>query len=276
MRTLALAWRYLWARPLGAALNVLLLSLGLASITFLLLVSAQLARAFDRDLAGIDVVVGAKGSPMQLILSGVLHIDVPPGNIPLKGVRELEKHPLVANTIPISLGDNFRAYRIVGTSPEAIACVRALIADRLPAITSAPIDATSPPPCSTAPPPGPPHPPPGPADPTHVIRGTITFAKGLRPVANATIFVMAKRLDTAGNPTGTPIAVAKATDDGHAITFELGETAAMGPLVGELVIVARADADSDALTKTAGDVTGQVRVTAPATDVALVLDTGSR
>lgn len=120
MRTLALAWRYLWARPLGAALNVLLLSLGLASITFLLLVSAQLARAFDRDLAGIDVVVGAKGSPMQLILSGVLHIDVPPGNIPLKAVRALEKHPLVANIIPISLGDNFRAYRIVGTSPDYI------------------------------------------------------------------------------------------------------------------------------------------------------------
>jgi putative ABC transport system permease protein len=120
MRTLLLAWRYLWARPLGAALNVLLLSLGLASITFLLLVSAQLTRAFDRDLAGIDVVVGAKGSPMQLILSGVLHIDVPPGNIPLKAVRELEKHPLIASIIPISLGDNFRAYRIVGTSPTYI------------------------------------------------------------------------------------------------------------------------------------------------------------
>jgi putative ABC transport system permease protein len=116
MKTLAFAWHYLWSRPLGAALNVLLLSLGLASITFLLLVAHQLSRAFERDLAGIDVVVGAKGSPMQLILSGVLHIDVPPGNIPQKAVRELEKHPLVAGIIPISLGDNFRAYRIVGTS----------------------------------------------------------------------------------------------------------------------------------------------------------------
>ena len=118
MRTLTLAWRYLWARPLGAALNVLLLSLGLASITFLLLVSAQLSRAFDRDLAGIDAVVGAKGSPMQLILSGVLHIDVPPGNIPLRAVRALEKHPQVKRLIPISLGDNYQAYRIVGTSHD--------------------------------------------------------------------------------------------------------------------------------------------------------------
>lgn len=116
MKTMLFAWRYLWSRPLGAALNVLLLSLGLASITFLLLVGAQLSKAFDRDLAGIDVVVGAKGSPMQLILSGVLHIDVPPGNVPLKAVKELAKNPLVDSIIPISLGDNFAGYRIVGTS----------------------------------------------------------------------------------------------------------------------------------------------------------------
>jgi putative ABC transport system permease protein len=128
MKTLYFAWRYLWARPLGAALNVLLLSLGLASITFLLLVGAQLSKAFDRDLAGIDVVVGAKGSPMQLILSGVLHIDVPPGNVPLKAVRELEKHPMVASIIPISLGDNFRSYRIVGTSQAYLAHYQATLA----------------------------------------------------------------------------------------------------------------------------------------------------
>jgi putative ABC transport system permease protein len=116
MKTLFFAWSYLWARPMNAALNVLLLSLGLASITFLMLVGAQLSKAFDRDLAGIDVVVGAKGSPMQLILSGVLHIDVPPGNVPLKAVRELEKNPLVASIIPISLGDSLQGFRIVGTS----------------------------------------------------------------------------------------------------------------------------------------------------------------
>ena len=116
MKTLSLSWRYLWARPLAALLNVLLLGLGLASITFLLLVAHQVERAFDRDLAGIDVVVGAKGSPMQLILSGVLHLDVPPGNVPLAAVNALQKNPLVAEVIPVSLGDNFQAYRIVGSS----------------------------------------------------------------------------------------------------------------------------------------------------------------
>jgi len=120
MKTIAFAWRYLWSRPLAATLNLLLLSLGLASVTFLLLVSHQISRAFERDLAGIDVVVGAKGSPMQLILSGVFHLDVPTGNVPLAAVRALESHPQVAKIIPISLGDSFRGFRIVGTTPAYI------------------------------------------------------------------------------------------------------------------------------------------------------------
>jgi putative ABC transport system permease protein len=129
MKTMSLAWRYLWSRPMGAALNLLLLSLGLASITFLLLVSHQLNKAFERDLADIDVVVGAKGSPMQLIMSGVFHIDVPPGNVPLKAVRELEKHPMVASVIPISLGDNFRGFRIVGTSHDYLTNYQATLSE---------------------------------------------------------------------------------------------------------------------------------------------------
>ena len=128
MKTIALSWRYLWSRPLGAALNLLLLSLGLASITFLLLVSFQLNKAFDKDLAGIDLVVGAKGSPMQLILCGVFHIDVPTGNIALKAVQALAKNPMVASVIPLSLGDNLRGYRIVGSSPAYITHFGAVLA----------------------------------------------------------------------------------------------------------------------------------------------------
>ena len=120
MNLVVIAWRYLWSRPLAAALNLLLLSLGLASITFLLLVSHQINTAFDRDLAGIDVVVGAKGSPMQLILSGVFQLDVPTGNIPLAAVKQLQAHPLVAQLIPISMGDSFRGFRIVGTTADYV------------------------------------------------------------------------------------------------------------------------------------------------------------
>jgi putative ABC transport system permease protein len=128
MKTLSLAWSYLWSRPLSATLNLLLLSLGLASITFLLLISEQLNKAFERDLQGIDVVVGAKGSPMQLILSGVFHIDVPPGNVPLQAVQALQQHPMVAQVIPISLGDNLHGFRIVGTSHDYITHYQAQLA----------------------------------------------------------------------------------------------------------------------------------------------------
>lgn len=95
-----LSWRYLWSRPLAAVLNLLVLTLGLAAITLVLLVATQLDKAFERDLAGIDLVVGAKGSPLQLILAGVFHIDVPAGNIPLQEVQALQKNPLVAQVIP--------------------------------------------------------------------------------------------------------------------------------------------------------------------------------
>ena len=139
MTTIALAWRYLWSRPLAAALNLLLLSLGLASMTFLLLVSHQIDTAFERDLAGIDVVVGAKGSPMQLILSGVFHLDVPTGNVPLAAVQELEAHPQVARVIPVSLGDSFRGFRIVGTRPAYIENYSAVLAQG--ALWSAPMQA---------------------------------------------------------------------------------------------------------------------------------------
>ena len=116
VKIIALSFRYLWSRPLAAALNLLLLSLGLASIAFVLLVAEQLDQNFERDLAGIDLVVGAKGSPMQLILAGVFHIDVPPGNISLAAVQELAKNPQVAKLIPISLGDTYTGFRLVGTT----------------------------------------------------------------------------------------------------------------------------------------------------------------
>lgn len=128
MKTLALSLRYLLARPLAAALNLLLLTLGLASITFVVVVSDQVTRSFQRDLAGIDLVVGAKGSPMQLILAGVFHIDVAPGNIALSDVRALAAKPQVAQLIPLSLGDSFRSFRIVGTTHDYLRHYQATVA----------------------------------------------------------------------------------------------------------------------------------------------------
>jgi putative ABC transport system permease protein len=112
-----LAWRYLWSSPLTTALNLLLLTLGLAAVTFVLRASAQVEAGLKRDLAGIDLVVGAKGSPMQIMLAGVFHLDAPTGNIPLATLDLLQRQPLVAQAVPLSLGDSFRGFRVVGTTP---------------------------------------------------------------------------------------------------------------------------------------------------------------
>jgi putative ABC transport system permease protein len=113
-----LAWRHLWSKPLVAGLNLLLLVLGFGAITFVILASEQAEHQLQRDLAGVDLVVGAKGSPLQLILSGVFHLDTPTGNIPASTQGLVQAHPLVAQVIPMALGDSAQGYRIVGTDAQ--------------------------------------------------------------------------------------------------------------------------------------------------------------
>jgi putative ABC transport system permease protein len=118
MSLLRLAWRYLWAQPLTAGLNLLLLSLGLGAICFVLLVSEQIEQGMRRDLDGIDLIVGAKGSPMQIMLAGAFHLDVPTGNIPFSTWQTLRGQPLVAQALPLSLGDSLQGFRIVGSTVQ--------------------------------------------------------------------------------------------------------------------------------------------------------------
>ena len=82
MNLASVSLAYLRARPLSTVLNVLLLALGVATITLLLLATSQLEERMQRDARGIDLVVGAKGSPMQIILSSIYQLDVPTGNVP--------------------------------------------------------------------------------------------------------------------------------------------------------------------------------------------------
>ncbi len=121
MNVAQLAWSYLRAQPLGTILNVLLLAIGIGTIGFVRIVDAQVGDNLNRDAQGIDLVVGAKGSPIQLILSAIYHLDVATGNISLKAAQELAKDPRVRHVVPISLADSFRGFRIVGTSPDYIA-----------------------------------------------------------------------------------------------------------------------------------------------------------
>ena len=114
----AISFAYLRARPLATALNLLLLALGIATITLLLLATAQLEERMSTDARGLDLVAGAKGSPMQLVLSAVYHLDAPTGNIPLADAQALSRSPAVKKAIPLALGDSYRGHRIVGTNHD--------------------------------------------------------------------------------------------------------------------------------------------------------------
>ncbi|HOX84213.1 MAG TPA: ABC transporter permease, partial [Chryseolinea sp.] len=118
MNLLTLVWNYLKARPLNTAINIVLLSLGIAVITILLLFNTQLEKKITENARGIDLVVGAKGSPLQLILCNIFHMDFPTGNIKLIEAEKISRNRLVKKAIPLALGDSYKTYRIVGTSRE--------------------------------------------------------------------------------------------------------------------------------------------------------------
>lgn len=120
MNLLNLSWANLRDKKLNSFLSALLLTLGIGIISLLLLLNKQLDEQFRRNLKGIDMVVGAKGSPLQLILSSVYQIDAPTGNIPLEEVERLQKNPMVKAAIPLSMGDNYRGFRIVGTTEDYV------------------------------------------------------------------------------------------------------------------------------------------------------------
>ncbi len=117
MNLLYLAYRNMVSKPLNMVLSLVLLVLSVSLVTFVLQLGKQLNGQMDKNITPVDMVVGAKGSPLQLVLSSVLHIDVPTGNIKLKEAESIKNHPFVGSAISVSYGDNYKGYRILGTEP---------------------------------------------------------------------------------------------------------------------------------------------------------------
>ena len=120
MTIFKLSWRNLVASPLNTILSLLLMSLGVGIISLLILLNNEMKQQVKNNLKEIDMVVGAKGSPLQLILSSVYHIDNPTGNIPLSSIKKLKKNRLVDLVIPLSYGDSYEGFRIVGSTHDYI------------------------------------------------------------------------------------------------------------------------------------------------------------
>jgi putative ABC transport system permease protein len=113
---ISLVWNYLKSKPFNTVLNIFLLALGIAVITILLLFNNQLQQKIKENSKGIDLVVGAKGSPLQLILCNIFHVDFPTGNIKVIEAERLANHRLVKKAIPLALGDSYQNFRIIGTN----------------------------------------------------------------------------------------------------------------------------------------------------------------
>jgi putative ABC transport system permease protein len=113
-----LAWRNIWFKPLNTMLSIILLASSVAIITVLILLEKQFEEQFSSNADNIDLVLGAKGSPLQLILSSVYQVDAPTGNINYAEAQTWMKNPFVKTAIPLAFGDNYLGYKIVGTIPE--------------------------------------------------------------------------------------------------------------------------------------------------------------
>lgn len=125
MNILIISISYLISRLQSSILNIITMASGIMLITILLLGGYQIQEKLTNDAKGIDTVIGAKGSPLQLVLSSIYHIDIPTGNINEKDYHNISKHPLVKTAIPISLGDNYQNFRIIGTEHSYLKHFRA-------------------------------------------------------------------------------------------------------------------------------------------------------
>lgn len=116
MSWIYMAWRNLGLKKLQTTLSLILLAFGVGMVSLLMLSEKQLSDTFDRNIQDIDLVLGAKGSPLQLILANVYHVDAPTGNIRLVDAQKVIRHPYIEEGIPLAYGDNYRGFRIVGST----------------------------------------------------------------------------------------------------------------------------------------------------------------
>ena len=98
------------------------ISIGLAGALLLSVwvIKEQARTTFTQIDGGFDAVLGARSTKLQLVLNAIFHLEASPANIELEDFQEIQKNPNVALAVPIAMGDNYRGFRVVGTSPEML------------------------------------------------------------------------------------------------------------------------------------------------------------
>ena len=112
--------RIIWAnarqRGLSSALTAMSVAVGVALAVAILVLRASVQDRFRLGYSGYDLVVGAKGSPLQLVLNIVYHLEASPGNVPYALAARLATDARVRWAAPFALGDNYEGFRVVGTT----------------------------------------------------------------------------------------------------------------------------------------------------------------
>ena len=103
---------------LSTLVTVCSTALGIGLVMAVFLLSGQSERAFSGGPVGFDAVLGARGSQLQLVLNTVFHLETSPGNIPWSLYQSMKRDPRVELAVPYAVGDNYRGFRIVGTTND--------------------------------------------------------------------------------------------------------------------------------------------------------------
>ncbi len=115
MNIIKIALKNLQKKALTNGLSMLLMALGVAIISLIISLNNQLDNQFVKNIKGVDMVIGAKGSPLQLILASIYQIDSPTGNINYEAAKKITQNPFIKKAIPLALGDSYQGYRIIGS-----------------------------------------------------------------------------------------------------------------------------------------------------------------
>ncbi|MEM6345430.1 MAG: ABC transporter permease [Bacteroidota bacterium] len=129
MSILNLSWKNLLAKPLNTSLSLLLLVFGVGTISLLFLLNYQLDKQLKENVRGVGLIIGANGSPTQIMLASIYQIGSPTGNIEYEEVESFAEHPAVKYAIPLSYGDGYKGYRVMGTSHDYLKLYGAELAE---------------------------------------------------------------------------------------------------------------------------------------------------
>ena len=118
MTILTLAGKSLWNRRLTSALVVCSIALSVALLLGVERLRTQARASFANTVSGVDLIVGAHGGSINLLLYSVFRIGDPTNNVSWASYRAWAAHPQIAWTVPLSLGDSHRGFRVLGTTRE--------------------------------------------------------------------------------------------------------------------------------------------------------------